>query len=337
MATVQSESIFAVAPTGSSAPDSVTGGDGSIWVEYGNTTSSKATPGTAGNSTVVQYDRLGNIENTYTLGGEVDGLKFDPNTGVVWALQNQDGNSQITFIDPATNQVSAPLTYDSGYTYGSTSSRGFDDVAFDKGKVFLSETNPANPGDPVVVQLVNGNAPFGTLVTDSVLRLGDTGTNLVTGATNQPLPVTDPDSLKTLPDGSLILTGEHDTAYTFIHDPGTANQTASFFTLPAGSSSPDDAIMPNATAGTFYLAATTDNNVLAINVTDIDPKDLYASVGNNFDQIDLSTGAVTTLASGVNGAHGVLFQPSTGHGGYHMADCSSGTGNAASAIMPQNA
>ena len=319
MVKVQSESIFAVAPAGSSAPDSVTAGNGSIWVEYGNTASSSATPGTDGTSTIVEYDRLGNIENTYTLAGEADGLKYNPRTGDVWALQNQDGNSQLTLIDPATNQVSAPLFYDSGYVYGANSTRGFDDVAFDKGKVFESETNPANPGDPVVVQLVNGNAPLGKLELHSILRLGDTGTNLLTGQTNQPLPDTDPDSLKTLPDGSLILTGEHDGAFTFIHAPGTVNQTASFITLPVGLGSPDDVIMPDATAGTFYLSATASNQVLAIKVTDLNPHDLYASVGSNLDRIDLKTGAVTTVASGLNGAHGLLFQPAPG-ARYAVAD-----------------
>ncbi|HYZ21630.1 MAG TPA: hypothetical protein VE690_05680 [Rhodopila sp.] len=309
--------------------------NGSVWVEYGNTASSKATPGTAGSSTIVQYSTLGVVENTYTIAGEADGLKFDPKTGNVWVLQNQDGNSSLTQISPATGQVSQPLTYDSGYVYGSASSRGFDDVAFLHNKVFLSETNPSNPGDPVVVQLANGPAPFGTLDVNSILRLGDTGTNLVTGATNQPLPVSDPDSLKTLPDGSLILTSEHDAAFTFIHDPGTTHQTASFLTLPSGAGTPDDAIMPTATAGTFYISSTTNNQVLAIQATDLNPNDLYASVGNNLDQIDLKTGTVTTLATGVTGAHGLSFQPAAG--AYAVADSSADhSGSWAGGIATQN-
>ncbi|HEY4041475.1 MAG TPA: hypothetical protein VGM32_06480 [Rhodopila sp.] len=310
MATVENQSIFAVAPSGASAPDSLTAADGSIWVEYGNTASSTALPGTDGSSTIVQYSQLGAIENTYTIAGEADGLKVDPLTGDVWALQNQDANSTLTIIDPATNQVSSQLTYGSGYVYGANSSQGFDDVAFDHGKVFLSETNPVNPGDTVLAELINGNAPFGTLETQSILRLGDTGTNLLTGDLNQPLPVSDPDSLKTLPDGSLILTSEKDAAFTFIHDPGTAKQTESFIKLPAGSGTPDDAVMPTASSGTFYISSTTGNDVLKVALSDLDVHDLYASVGNNLDQIDLKTGAVTVLVTGVTGAHGLLFQPS---------------------------
>ena len=117
---------------------------------------------------------------------------------------------------------------------GRTRGRGFDDVVFDGNRVFMSETNPANPGDPVIVELLNGQAPFGTLETQGILSFGDTGTNLVTGQTNQTLPMTDPDSLKLLPNGELLLTGEADGAYIFVKDPGTAQQTESFVNLPAG-------------------------------------------------------------------------------------------------------
>jgi hypothetical protein len=320
-AKVLSESTFAVAPSGATAPDSITSGNGSIWVEYGNGASSTATPGTDGSSTIVQYSNLGAIENTYTISGSVDGLKSDPATGKVWALQNQDGNSKLTLINPATGQVSSELGYGTGYVYGANSSRGFDDVAFGHGKVFLSETNPANTGDPVVVQLLNGNAPSGILDTQSILRLGDTGTNLTTGATNQALPLSDPDSLKTLPDGSLLLTSGGDSSFIFIHHPGAANQSESFITLPSSLGSPDDAIMPTASSGTFYISAGTDNRVVAIKATDLNIHDLYASVGNALDQIDPQTGTVTKVAGGITGAHGLLFVPSGG--GYSGTDPSS--------------
>jgi len=308
MADIQSSSIFATAPDSAKSPDSITEGKNSIWVEYGNSAKSD---GSAGSSTIVQYDLLGTVQNTYTLPGLADGLKVDPATGDVWALQNQDGNSTITLIDPATNQVSAPLSYAAPYAYGADSTRGYDDVAFIGQKVFLSYTNPVNPGDAVIQQLTNGTAPFGSLQTTDVLRLGDTGTNLVTGGTNQPLPVTDPDSLKSLPDGSLILTGESDKAFTIVSNPGTTEQSASFVTLPAGSSSPDDVIMPMTASGTFYISNQNDNNVLAVKVTGLNTGDLYASVGSAVDQIDPKSGTVTPIITGLNAAHGLLFAPAS--------------------------
>jgi len=63
-------------------PDSITSGDGSVWVEYGNGADST---GAMGNSTIVQYSMSGAVEHTYTVTGLVDGLKFSPVTGMVWA------------------------------------------------------------------------------------------------------------------------------------------------------------------------------------------------------------------------------------------------------------
>ena len=307
---VKGQHIFANAPTDSSAPDSITIGGGSIWVEYGNGASST---GASGSSTIVQYSMTGQVENTYSITGLADGLKYDAATGNVWVLLNNDGNSALQFINPATQQVSDPLYYGSGYVYGPDSGRGFDDVVFDGNRVFLSETNPANTGDPVIVELLNGQAPFGTLQTTGVLSFGDTGTNLVTGQTNQPLPITDPDSLKLLPNGDLLLTGEADGAYIFVKDPGTNRQTESFVTLPSGDI-PDDAIMPTSRSGTFYISNQGGNDVISVQVTGLNTHDLYADVtnqnGGELVQIDPKTGAVTPIVTGLNAPHGLAFVPS---------------------------
>jgi hypothetical protein len=246
MTTVTGEHILAQAQAGSSAPDSITIGGGSIWVQYGNGADST---GKSGSSTIVQYSMLGRVENTYDVTGPADGLKYDPQTGNVWVLFNNDGNATLRFINPATDTLSGTLKYSSGYVYGANSSRGFDDVVFDGNRVFMSETNPVNPGDPVIVQLLNGPAPFGKLQTQGILSLGDTGTNMVTGK-NQTLPMTDPDSLKLLLNGELLLTGEADGAYIFVKNPGSAQQTESFVQMLAGFVG-DDAIMPASSAGTF--------------------------------------------------------------------------------------
>jgi hypothetical protein len=305
MTTVTGQHILAVAPTGSSAPDSITIGGGSIWVEYGNGADST---GASGHSTIVQYSMLGQVEHTYTITGLADGLKYDPETGDVWALLNNDGNATLRFINPATDQVSGTLKYGSGYLYGATSSRGFDDVVFDGNKVFMSETNPVNPGDPVIVQLLNGQAPFGTLETQGILSLGDTGTNLVTGKTNQLLPMTDPDSLKLLPNGDLLLTGEADGAYIFVKDPGTAQQTESFVQMPAGFVG-DDAIMPTSSSGTFYISNQGGNDIIRATVTGLNTKDLYADITskNELVQIDPTTGKITPIITGLSSPHGLEF------------------------------
>lgn len=313
---VQSTSIFATGSEagGATQPDSVTLGDNSVFVEYGNGADSTGLLPDQGSSTIVQYDMQGRIEHTTSLPGQVDGLKYDPSTGDVFALKNQDANSNLYLINPNTQAVSGPLSYAPPYVYGADSTRGFDDVAFQGGNVYLSYTNPANTGDSVIAQLDQGNDPSGALTLTSVVRLGDTGTNLVTGAINQPLPVADPDSLKTLPDGSLILTSDHDASLTIVANPGTTQQSASFVNLPAGSSGLDDAIVPTSASGTFYISNDGADDVLKVAVAGLNQNDIYVAVGsdNAIDQLDPTTGALTPFIVGLNSPHGMEFVPSTG-------------------------
>jgi hypothetical protein len=153
-----SSSVLATGgPVGGSQPDSVTIGDGSIWIEYGNNADST---GAGGSSTIVQYSYGGTVQHTYTISGLVDGLKFNPVTGMVWALQNNDANATLSIINPTTQTVSGPLRYGPPYTYTMPGplARGYDDVAFLGGKVYLSYTNPVSPTDPVL-QILNNGTP----------------------------------------------------------------------------------------------------------------------------------------------------------------------------------
>jgi len=79
-------------------------------------------------------------------------LRIAPD-GKVWALQNNDGNSALTVINPVTN-ATTPYTYGTTYTgNGNSLGRGFDDAEFLNGQVYLSETNPSTGTDPVIVKL----------------------------------------------------------------------------------------------------------------------------------------------------------------------------------------
>ena len=290
-ATTYTTSVFATGATvGSTAPDSVTYGGGSVWVEYGNGANSSDYTGT---STIVRYSTSGAVLDTYKISGSVDGLKYNQATGQVWALQNQDGNSKLSAIDPIAKTVTQ---YTYGAAYNSPASRGFDDVAFIGNKVFLSETNPASTSDPVVVQL-NNNTLSSPL-------------NLSTIQTGAGILATDPDSLKATPTGGLILTGEGDGALTFIVNPGLATQTANSITLSgAGGATigkPDDSVFATNSVGVFYVADTTANVVYAVSGTGLTTNSLFVSVGNEFGNVDPSTGVVTNILSG-SGLHGSDF------------------------------
>src|SRR6266481_8143289 len=130
--TVRHVSTFATGTTvNATAPDSIALGNNSIWVSYANGADST---GLNGSSTIVQYNFDGKVRHTYSIPGSVAGLKVDPKTGLVWALQNQDGNSTLTLIDPEDGITSnSPLTYAVKSGTG-----GYDDVVLRCDEIFLS-------------------------------------------------------------------------------------------------------------------------------------------------------------------------------------------------------
>jgi hypothetical protein len=229
---------------------------------------------------------------------------------MVWALQNNDGNSTLSLINPGTHSVTGPLMY-----AAPSSTRGFDDVAFLNSKVYLSYTNPVNPGDSVLQMLNQGNTPSGTLTTTSILTAQQTNPLFTSSPQNPP----DIDSLKSTPSGQLVLTSEgdglgsafasSDGRYTLISNPGTA-QTLSNVRVTNSTdvnvNKMDDVLFPGASAGTLYVADTSTNTVYAVHLSGLDPNTPIASLGS-FNEIALVnplTGVVgTTLLSGLGSPH----------------------------------
>ena len=285
-------------------PDSIALSRNSVWVSYSNGADKK---GLSGSSTVVQYKMSGKVNHVYSIPGYVDGLKIDPATGTVWALQNQDGNSTLTLIAPKTWKVSTPI----GYAIPSAS-RGYDDAAFRVGQVFLSYTNPTGPTDPTIQLVKNGSNP---LAVTPILLQGATGIDLATGLTNQPTAQNDPDSLKVTPYGDLMLSGGDDGELIFVTQPGTTKQSVSFLRLLDQSKVPvsglDDAVFATASEGTFFLTDTKNNRILKVTADDLPDGSLYACVGslNALVSVDIKTGIVTPIVSSLNGPHGLEFLP----------------------------
>jgi hypothetical protein len=306
-ASVRSVTVFAEgAAVNASAPDSIAVTDDSIWVSYANGADST---GLSGSSTVVEYGFSGRIRHTFSIKGSVDGLKVDPSTGLVWAMQNQDGNSTLTLIDPDDGIVpGSPFPY-----AVKSSTRGYDDVVFRGNHRFLSYTNPTGPSDATVQLLVKGSNP---LRVTTILTMGATGTNLATGQANQPTTQNDPDSLKVTPFGDLLLSSGDDGQLVFVAHPGTDEQAVSFLTLLDPHSGQhvsglDDAVFATARRGTFYLADTGNNRVLAIQADDLKFGSLFASVGSlkALVSVGLKSGNVSPFVGNLSGPHGLVFLP----------------------------
>lgn len=297
---VDSVSVFAVAPSGATRPDSITFGGGSVWVAYAGGTNSRTGAGT---TTIQQYSSGGAVQNTYGIAGSVDGLKYNPVSGLVFALQNQDANSTLSLINPSTGTVSGPLTYASPpYVYGASSNRGYDDIAFRNGQVLISFTNPAVAADPVIQILDQGNTPSGTLTVTTVVTAGQEGP-----------PTPDTDSLKVKPNGDLVQTDSNGGRFITISNPGAASQaiTSTLITLNgAAVTSLNDVLFPSATSGTLYVADRNNDRVLALQLSGLDTSQPFVSLDGANELVTVSSdGTATPFFTGVGSAVGALASP----------------------------
>src|SRR5579863_671402 len=147
-------SVFAKAPSGLSAPDSIAVLGDHVFVGYGDGHLPDGSDGLS--SQVVEYKMDGTAIHTYTVPGHNDGLKVDPSTHLLWALQNEDANANLVIINTATHQQKL-------YEFGPTlHGGGYDDLVFRNCKVFVSASNPANNPNtgPAIVSIT----PSGNLV-----------------------------------------------------------------------------------------------------------------------------------------------------------------------------
>ncbi len=303
-ATVDRVSVFASgAAVNATAPDAITIANETLWVSYANGADST---GLKGSSTVVEYSFNGSVLKKYSIPGSVDGLKFNPETNVIWVLQNQDGNSTLTLISPEKGILpGSPFSY-----AVKSSTRGYDDVAFLNGRAYMSYTNPTSPEDDTIQVLDKGTSP---LQLDSVLEKDVTGTNLTTEMRNQATSQNDPDSLSTTPFDGLMLSSGDDGQLIFVQHPRTSAQSVSFLqlidTTGTAVSGLDDAVWVLTPKGTFFISDTKNNRVLKVEASNLSPVSLYASVGslNVVGNVDLETGVVTPFITSVNGPHGMVF------------------------------
>ena len=155
-------SVFATGgPVGGTGPNSVTIGDGSVWIEYGNAANST---GAGGTSTIVQYG-LKRRDRAY-----LDDLR--PRR---WAEVQRDHwdsvgaaeqRRQCNALDHQPNDACGvgPIVLWPAlhlWTPGGGNGRGYDDVAFLGGNVYLSYTNPSIPADPVLQNPQQRQHPIG--------------------------------------------------------------------------------------------------------------------------------------------------------------------------------
>jgi hypothetical protein len=291
-------------------PDSITEADGDIFITYAN----DAQPdGTKGPSTVVQYSPTGKIIRTFNIVGRNDGLKYDPYTHKIWALRNEDANPALTIIDPKTG-----VTTD--YTYAQTPAHGggYDDVVFLHGQIFISASNPTlqTNGQNIFPSIVKARIVGRQIFVTPLLNGSDPLIDIATGATVVALQ-SDPDSLKVDASGDLVLDSQADGDLIFINSPGSPNQAGLRLHLTNGTNTQitvDDTVFPTAPAGTILVVDTAGNTVYAVKSKAYQPGGAYSASDSDgiLGKVDLSTGLVTPIVTGMQSPHGALFIPAQG-------------------------
>jgi hypothetical protein len=145
-------SVFSgIPPSGATQPDDLAiSADGTdLWIGYGNGVD---TFGKGGPSNLVEYDiGSGAVLRNLTIPGHLDGLKIDPQSGDVWATENEDGNPTLAIVDDKSGKVKI-FTVSSSLITG-----GFDDLVFaSSGKkseddVFIIASSQVDTTTPVIV------------------------------------------------------------------------------------------------------------------------------------------------------------------------------------------
>jgi hypothetical protein len=309
-------STFAVSKNGYSAPDSITFSRFNVFVGYGNGGAPDGSGGAM--STIVKYKMDGTVVRTFTVVGHNDGLRFNLQTGDLWALQNEDANSTLIIIDPKSGKQKT-------YVLGTgPHGGGYDDLIFDGDSVFISASNPSTNTEPAIASLkLKGKKVKLT----GVINDDASATDVTTGDTVT-LNLTDPDSLMLDPFGELLLDSQQDGELVIVQHPGRRCQNVLVIPLTSeaggstiGNTTFDDTVFANAPQGELLVADKDGEAVYAITAPYFAPGAAYSAVvvvstpitGSTVaafvGQTNLTTGFVTPILNGLQNPGGMAFIP----------------------------
>ena len=286
---------FGATPAGFTGPDSLAVLGGNVFVGYGDQ-GGKAGGGT---STVAEFSGAGTLLNTFTLAGHNDGLKVDPSTGLLYALQNEDGNPALSIINTSTKTGDIQ-----NFSLNAVNGGGYDDIVFQNGHTYLSASNASkDPNtDPAIVEATRTANGF----TFAPVLQGNAAAN--GGAAT--LNLTDADSLTTTPNGSLLLTDQTANQLITVSNQGTPFQTVSAIgTSYNGTSRPVDDTVFTSGAGTLLVSDTAANAVYALHGPFTGGVFSAANDAGIVGALDPTTGDLTAVATGLGAPHGLAFLP----------------------------
>ena len=279
-------------------PDSIAVWNRRVFIGYGN----NAKPdGTFGFSTIVEYAMDGTVLHKLRVKGHNDGLKVNPKTNRLWALQNEDANPNLVIIDPSTWKSKK-------YTFAKPAhGGGYDDMAFIGDGVYISASNPSN--NPNTQQAIVKATLRGNMVDVTPVLLGDANaTDITTGQPIQ-LNLQDPDSMINDPEGDLVLDSQADGELIFVHHPGFADQGVFHLALTSGGNSTqiDDTVLANSLQGLILVSDRDGETVYSITAPFFGPSEAYSAGPTFVGRLDTHTGVLTPVVTGMVSPHGMRF------------------------------
>jgi hypothetical protein len=285
-------------------PDSIAAVGGRIFIGFGNGAAPDGSDGKS--STIVEYDAAGNVLKTFSVVGHNDGLKVDPRTQKLWAIQNEDKNPNLVIIDP----ITASQTL---YTFSSTPhGGGYDDVAFIGNEIFISASNPANNPNTAPA-IVRATISGSTVNVSSVMVGTATATDIPTDSPVA-LNLLDPDSMHFDPFGDLVLDSQSDAELVIVHHPGGVDQSVYHLglTLNGAAVQVDDTVYATSSHGVILVSDRDGETIYSITKDIFKPGAAYSAAPTSVGELDLDTGVLTNVVTGMVSPHGMIF---LGHGG----------------------
>ena len=301
-------SVFAAAPPNLSAPDSIAVVHGHVFVGYGD---GHAPDGSDGKSSqVVEFSMDGVLEHVYTVPGHNDGLKLDPISHRLWALQNEDANPNLVLIDPEAEQQSKPYPFSPSPTLHGG---GYDDIVFRGCNIYISASNPArNPNKGPAI--VSAHLRHGIVRTEPLLAGNAPAIDVPTGKTVT-LNLQDPDSMTLDPLGNIVLDSQADQELIYVTHPGEPNQQALRLPLSFQSAGTnvsvetDDTAFVTSSKGFLLFADKGLNTVYKLSREGFVPGSAYtAADGGPFvGVLDIATGSVSPVVTGIQSPGGLVY------------------------------
>ena len=304
-------SVFAKGVAGKyTQPDSIAVSNNRVYIGYGDGNDPAGTDGKT--NKIVEYSREGRVLHSYNVAGHNDGLKVDPLTGKIWALQNEDANPNLVIIDPKTREQTL-------YTFNMVppAGGGYDDIAFRNGEVYFSASNPAknpNVAPAIVKATFHGNS----IDVAAVLEGDATATDVITGQSIT-LNLQDPDSMTLDPHGDLFLDSQADSELLVVRKPGSKSQSVLRIPLssPFGAPQADDTLFTPDSDGFLLVSDTPADTIYAIRKAEFVPGVAYtAAVGapdssgksvGFVGRLDREFGQLTPVVTGLQSPHGLGF------------------------------